>query len=134
MCIAVLGTVPRVRLQAEDEPHAGQMEFVVRSTNCGFETTCRGPASIHADAAGFEAVAACGLGVPDDLYTVEATASGSIASDGTLTGDIAFTVLDVTGSVDGSLTGAPEDGTFSASGTWASGDIQIDGSWSVSAP
>ena len=106
----------------------------MRSTSFGFEPPCRGPASVHADAAGFQAVAACGLGVLGDLYTVETTASGSIASDGTLTGDMAFTVLDVHGSVDGTLTDTAEDGTFSASGTWASGDIQIDGSWSVRAP
>ena len=128
MCIAIVGTVPLMQFEVDDETHSGQVHATISSTAFGFEQACVGPASARIEADGTtSAIAACGLNVLGNLYTIELAVDGTTASDGTVTGALTLTAMEVADTVEGTVSGPTDGIDISASGILAGGDIAITG-------
>jgi mono/diheme cytochrome c family protein len=135
MCVFLMGTVPAVPLTVEGETHAGEATLAIQSTAFGLDGPCDGVASLRAEEDGtIEGALSCGfaLGALRATAVIDITASAD--ATGNLNGEAALRVVDVTGSMSGTVSGSLDELNVTISGTLANGDVDIRGLVPLSAP
>lgn len=125
MCIAILGTVPRVETRVEDATHAGTATMHIEAAGFGIDAPCSGPMELADDGSGSTtAAAACGLDLGGTLYTAELLLSGPP----TVNGGAVLQILDVPGDLSGEWSGEPSSPTFRLTGEIAGEIFTVTGS------
>lgn len=124
MCIALLGTVPRVTTRVDGASHSGTANMQIVAPGFDIDALCSGPMELADEGSGSaSAAAACGLDLAGTLYTIELLISGPPGVDG----GAVLEILDVPGTLSGSWTGDPAAPEFHITGDLAGQAFTVSG-------